>query len=76
MGELTEDEHAVLEIESRLWTRTALKEEEVRMRFEWTLTGYHQVLNALIDREEALAAYPVTVNRLRRAREAKRLGRA
>jgi hypothetical protein len=32
-------------------------------------TRYYQLLNALIDRPEALAADPVTVGRLRRLRD-------
>lgn len=75
MGELSASERAILDIEARLWTRVAAKEDAIRMAFEWSPTQYYQALNALIDREEAMAEYPMTVGRLRRARDAARRGR-
>lgn len=72
VGELSDEDRAVLDLEARLWTRAGVKEDAIRMQFEWTPTQFYQRLNALLDREEALAAYPVMVGRLRRAREAQR----
>jgi hypothetical protein len=40
-----------------------------------TPTRYYQVLNALVDRPDALAADPLLVRRLRRLRAARRRGR-
>ena len=39
-------------------------------------TRYHQLLNSLIDRPDALAYDPMLVGRLRRLREARRRARA
>ena len=42
--------------------------EAVREKFDMSSTRYYQVLNALIDRPEALEADPLLVRRLRRLR--------
>ena len=65
----TDAEAAILELEHGFWKYPGAKEATIHARFGWTLTRYYQVLNELIDRPEALAADPVTVNRLRRLRE-------
>ena len=44
------------------------KEEAIRELFSMSATRYYQVLNALVDRPEALAADPMLVKRLRRLR--------
>lgn len=60
---------AVLEFE-RGWSRYAgAKEQAIREAFDMSATRYYQVLNALIDREDALEADPLLVRRLRRLRE-------
>lgn len=65
-GVLTEQEQAVLQLaESGL--RGGLLANAVR-ELGMTQTGYAAALNALIDTEKALAAYPGLVNRLRRLR--------
>ncbi|HYT11052.1 MAG TPA: DUF3263 domain-containing protein, partial [Mycobacteriales bacterium] len=57
------------------------KEQAISDQLGLSATRYYQVLNALIDRPEALAADPMLVKRLRRlrasrqrARSARRLG--
>lgn len=70
---LTDTEVAILELEGAWWKYPGAKEATIYDRFGWTPTRYYQVLNALIDNPAALAAAPVTVNRLRRLR-AKRQG--
>ncbi|MGW3077111.1 MULTISPECIES: DUF3263 domain-containing protein [unclassified Kitasatospora] len=72
MGELSERERAVLALEARQWRTAGAKERAIREELGLSPTRYYQVLNALLDREEALAHAPVLVNRLRRVREARR----
>jgi Protein of unknown function (DUF3263) len=48
------------------------KEVAVRVRFGVSAARYHQLLDRLIDRPEALEYDPVLVRRLRRLREARR----
>lgn len=47
-------------------------EQAIRWEFGFSATRYHQVLNSLIDRPEALAFAPNTVNRLRARRAHRR----
>jgi hypothetical protein len=44
--------------------------------FDLTATRYYQILNALIDTPEALAADPMLVKRLRRLRSARQRERS
>ncbi|MBD0746274.1 DUF3263 domain-containing protein [Streptomyces sp. CBMA152] len=69
---LGEREKAVLAMEARSWAGPGAKERAVRERLGISPTHYYQLLNALLDDEHALAHDPVTVNRLRRVREAQR----
>ncbi|MFH9549351.1 DUF3263 domain-containing protein [Streptomyces sp. NBC_00377] len=48
------------------------KERAIREELELSPVRYYQLLNALLDDPRALAHDPVTVNRLRRVREARR----
>ncbi len=75
MSELTERELAVLALEGRSWRTTGAKERAVREELDLSATRYYQILNRLLDRQEALAHAPVLINRLRRIREAKRTER-
>ncbi|KQV24182.1 MULTISPECIES: DUF3263 domain-containing protein [unclassified Kitasatospora] len=75
MSELTERELAVLALEGRSWRTTGAKERAVREELDLSATRYYQILNRLLDRQEALAHAPVLINRLRRIREAKRAER-
>ncbi|MDT0305478.1 DUF3263 domain-containing protein [Streptomyces sp. DSM 44917] len=74
-GELSERERAVLGVERRSWGAAGAKERAIRERLGISPTRYYQLLNALLDDPRALAHDPVTVNRLRRRREAQRRGR-
>ena len=69
MNELTETERAMLTFERQWWRQPGAKEQAMRDLFGMTATRYQQLLNKLIDRPEALAAEPLTVNRLRRLRD-------
>ena len=65
---LTERDRAILEFERQWWKYAGAKESAVREKFDMSATRYYQVLNALIDRPEALEADPLLVRRLRRLR--------
>ncbi|MFD9123928.1 DUF3263 domain-containing protein [Kitasatospora sp. NPDC059571] len=75
MADLTERERAVLALEARPWRTAGAKERAIREELDVSATRYYQLLNALLDRPEALAAEPVLVNRLRRIRERRRAER-
>jgi hypothetical protein len=78
---LGERDREILEFERQWWKYAGAKETAIRESFDMSATRYYQVLNALIDRPEALAEDPLLVRRLRRmraerqrARSARRLG--
>lgn len=73
---LSRREHEMLVFERQWWRRAGAKETAIRDRFGVPPTRYYQVLNALVDRPEALAADPLLVRRLRRLRSARRLKRS
>ena len=58
----------ILDFERQWWKYAGAKEAAVREKFDMSSTRYYQVLNALIDRPEALEADPLLVRRLRRLR--------
>lgn len=79
--ELTDREREILAFERQWWKYAGAKEQAVRDLFDLSATRYYQVLNALIDRPEALIHDPMLVKRLRRlratrqrTRSARRLG--
>jgi hypothetical protein len=65
---LSERDREILEFERQWWKYAGAKETAVREQFDMSSTRYYQVLNALIDRPEALEADPLLVRRLRRLR--------
>ena len=78
---LDERDQAILAFERQWWKYAGAKEQAIRELFDMSATRYYQVLNALIDRPDALAYDPMLVKRLRRlrasrqrARSARRLG--
>lgn len=76
MQQLTDDETAILDFEAQWWKYSAVKEQAILNLFGMTSTRYYQVLNALIDRPEALAYAPLLVRRLTRLRDARARQRA
>ena len=64
-------ELAMLAFERQWWRAAGAKETAIRDRFSLSPTRYYQVLNALVDRPDALAADPLLVRRLRRVRAAR-----
>ena len=75
-GELSERDQAVLDFERQWWKYAGAKEQAIREQFEMSATRYYQVLNAVIDRPEALAHDPLLVRRLRRLRAARQRARS
>ena len=80
-GALDERDQSILAFERQWWKYAGAKEQAIRELFDMSATRYYQVLNALIDRPEALTYDPMLVKRLRRlratrqrARSARRLG--
>jgi hypothetical protein len=80
-GGLSERDREILAFERQWWKYAGAKEQAVRDLFGMSATRYYQVLNALIDRPDALVADPMLVKRLRRlratrqrTRSARRLG--
>src|SRR3954466_13347359 len=66
---LSERDAEILAFERQWWKYAGAKEQAVREKFQMSATRYYQVLNALIDKPEALAVDPLLVKRLRRLRE-------
>ena len=73
---LSERDRDILEFERQWWKYAGAKESAVREKFDMSSTRYYQVLNALIDRPEALEADPLLVRRLRRLRAARQRQRS
>jgi hypothetical protein len=78
---LTRREREILSFERQWWRYAGAKEQAIRELFDMSAARYYQVLNALLDRPEAVAHDPMLVKRLRRlrasrqrARSARRLG--
>lgn len=68
---LTDDELTILDLERSWWKYVAVKEQAALDQLGLKPTRYYQILNALIDKPEALAADPLLVKRLRRLRSAR-----
>ena len=73
---LSARDRAVLAFERQWWRFAGAKETAIRESFGMSATRYYQVLNALIDRPEALVADPLLVRRLRRMRAARQRQRS
>lgn len=68
---LTRRDEEMLAFERQWWRYAGAKEQAIRDRFGLSATRYYQVLNALLERPEAMAFDPVTVKRLRRLRSSR-----
>ena len=66
----------MLDFERQWWKYAGSKEDAIKELFSMSATRYYQVLNALIDRPEALAHDPLLVKRLRRLRAARQRARS
>jgi len=74
-AELDRREQDVLALARRSFAGPGAKERAIREELGLAPVRYYQLLNALLDDQRALAFDPVTVNRLRRVREARRAER-
>jgi hypothetical protein len=75
-SDLSERDREILDFERQWWKFAGAKEQAVREKFDMSSTRYYQVLNALIDRPDALAFDPLLVRRLRRLRAARQRARS
>ncbi len=66
----------ILEFEKNWWRFAGAKESAIKELFDLSAPRYYQLLNDLIDREDALEASPMLVKRLRRLREARMSARS
>lgn len=66
---LTALEMRILDFERQWWRYAGSKEAGIAEHFGISATEYYAALNNLIDREDALAAAPLLIKRLRRLRE-------
>ena len=62
----------ILEFEQSWWESEIPKDQGVREKFQLTESEYAAALDRLITSDEALAAEPLLVRRLRRRRERRR----
>lgn len=72
---LDDTQKAVLDFAGRTYRYPGARETDIRDTFDCSPIRYEQILNALIDTEDALAYAPQTVKRLRRLREARAAAR-
>ncbi len=73
---LSELEIKLLEFEKNWWRHAGSKESAIKEVVNLTPPAYYQLLNNLIDRQEALMAQPILVKRLRRIRDARTTARS
>ncbi|MDA2963223.1 MAG: DUF3263 domain-containing protein [Actinomycetota bacterium] len=68
---LSDLESRILDFEGNWWRYAGAKESAIKELFDLSAPRYYQLLNDLIDRDDALMAAPMLVKRLRRLREAR-----
>ncbi len=73
---LTAVEKEILLLEQKWFKYQGVKANQIREKFDWTPTQYYQRLNALLDKEAALAWDPITVKRLKQKRRDRQLSRS
>ena len=73
---LSERDRDILDFEDQWWKYGGAKDQAIRDRFSLSATTYYQVLNGLLDRQEALAHKPMLVKRLRRLRTTRHRARS
>lgn len=76
LGGLDERGRAILDFEREWWKYAGAKEQAIRDHFDLSPTRYYQLLNRLIDDDEAESYDPMLVKRLRRLRAARQRQRA
>jgi hypothetical protein len=73
---LSDLETKILDFEANWWRFAGAKESAIKELFDLSAPRYYQLLNDLIDRDDALLAAPMLVKRLRRLREARMSARS
>lgn len=73
---LTVRDHMTLRLAAATYKYPAKRESDALELVGMTPATFHRHVNVLIDRPEALAAYPREVRRLQRLRDARRRARA
>jgi hypothetical protein len=68
---LSDLEVRILDFERQWWRYAGAKDAAIKELFDLSTRSYYELLNNLIDREDALAASPLLVKRLRRLRQAR-----
>ena len=68
---LSDLEVRILDFERQWWKYAGAKDAAIKELFQISAKEYYELLNNLIDREDALAASPLLIKRLRRLREAR-----
>lgn len=78
MPELSDRDREILQFETDhpVWGHVGAKLTVVYDRWQLTETRYYQVLHSLLERPEALVAFPQTVRRLTRLRDVRRHARS
>jgi hypothetical protein len=61
----------ILDFERQWWKYAGAKDAAIKELFDLSTRSYYELLNNLIDREDALTASPLLVKRLRRLRQAR-----
>ncbi|MBK0868340.1 MULTISPECIES: DUF3263 domain-containing protein [unclassified Saccharopolyspora] len=72
---MNDTDRAILIFEGEFWRHRGSKERLIQEKFGMSPARYYQRLNRLLDEPEALAQYPVLVNRLLRRRAERAQGR-
>jgi hypothetical protein len=75
-AELDARAREILDFERGWWRFAGAKEQAIREQFDLSTTRYYQILNALLDDDQALAYDPMLVRRLRRQRATRQRERA
>lgn len=68
---LSDLEVRILDFERQWWRFAGAKEIGIKEQFGLSTREYYELLNNLIDRDDALDASPLLIKRLRRLREAR-----
>lgn len=68
---LSDLEVRILDFERQWWRYAGAKDVGIKEQFGLSTREYYELLNNLIDRDDALDASPLLIKRLRRLREAR-----
>lgn len=73
---LSDRDREILDFEHQWWKYAGSKEQAVKDLFDLSPTRYYQILNQLIDNDDALAHDPMLIKRLRRQRASRQRSRS